>query len=244
MNDPLINKVLHPPRVTLGRWLLDLAGLFMPPLCSACDGGLMPFERALCLGCLRDLPLARFTVMPDNPVAKRFWGKVPLQDASALLHFVPGGRVQHILHRLKYKGDRRVGLLLGRLMAEDILASGRFCTVDAILPVPLHPRKERRRGYNQSAVLAQGMREVWHVPVWTDVLVREVRTATQTRRGRLERWRNVRTAFATPRPDVLRDRHVLLVDDVVTTGATLEACAAVLAEVPGTRVSVYTAAYA
>src|SRR5690606_13451945 len=161
-----------------------------------------------------------------------------------LLHFVPGGRVQHILHRLKYKGDRRVGLLLGRLMAEDILASGRFCTVDAILPVPLHPRKERRRGYNQSAVLAQGMREVWHVPVWTDVLVREVRTATQTRRGRLERWRNVRTAFATPRPDVLRDRHVLLVDDVVTTGATLEACAAVLAEVPGTRVSVDTAAYA
>ncbi|MDX9751737.1 MAG: ComF family protein [Flavobacteriales bacterium] len=244
MDDPLINKVLHPPPVTWGRWLGDLVGLFMPPLCSACDRGLMPFERALCLDCLRDLPLARFGGFADNPVAQRFRGRVRIEAASALLRFVPGGKVQRVLHRLKYANDERAGLLLGRLMAEDILRCGRFATVDAIVPVPLHPRRKRQRGYNQSEVLARGMREAWDVPVRCEALTRAVRTATQTRRGRIERWSNVRTAFTVPRPAEVQGRHLLLVDDVVTTGATIEACATALLAVPGARVSVYTAAFA
>ncbi len=244
MNAPLINKVLNPPRVDAGRWLADFTALFMPRLCSGCDNGLMPFERALCLECLSDLPLARFTAEAENPVAKRFSGRVELVAAAALVHFTSQGRVQRALHRLKYKGDHRVGHLLGRLMAEDMRESGRFAEVDAIIPVPLHPRKQRQRGYNQSAVLAAGMQEVWDMPILGHALKRAMVTTSQTRQGRWERWQNVRTAFRVEDPAQLRGRHVLLVDDVVTTGATVEACATALLAVPDVRLSFYAAAFA
>ena len=244
MNGPLINKVLNPPRVTGATWLADLAALFMPRLCSGCNNGLMPFEQGLCLECLRDLPLARFTNDPDNPVAMRFQGRVPLEHASALLHFTPGGKVQHLLHRLKYKADHHSGRIIGRLMAEDILRSGRFTSVDAMVPVPLHRRKERQRGYNQSLVLAEGMRSGWDRPIVHTAVQRITRTSSQTRRGRWDRWHNVKTAFHVPAPAQIEGKHLLLIDDVVTTGATAEACAAVLLAVPGVRVSLYTAAFA
>lgn len=152
--------------------------------------------------------------------------------------------VQRILHRLKYAHDREVGLVLGRLMAKDLLASSRFKDVDAFLPVPLHPRKERMRGFNQSQVLVDGMRQVWNLPSTGRELMRVVRTPSQTKRGRLDRWLNVKEAFQLPDPEALRDKHVLIIDDVVTTGATIEGCVKALSVVPGIRISLYTAACA
>lgn len=244
MNGPLINKVLNPPKATLRLWLADFAALFLPRRCSACDTGLMRFERSICMDCLEDLPRTRFHDDPLNPVERLFHGKVLLGAASAFLHFNRSGKVQHLLHRLKYASDREAGLVLGRLMAEDLMTSVRFRDVDTFLPVPLHPRKERMRGYNQSQVLVDGMREVWPLPSAGKDLLRVVRTPSQTRRGRLDRWRNVKEAFQLPDPEAFRDRHVLLVDDVVTTGATIEGCVKALSGVPGLRISLCTVACA
>ena len=152
--------------------------------------------------------------------------------------------VQHMLHHLKYRGDTAVGLELGKRMAEEAMASRRFGDVDVVLPVPLHRRKLKQRGYNQAQVLVDGMCQVWPLRQAGTGLLRVVHTSTQTRRGRLARWGNVKEAFQLADPGELRNAHVLLVDDVVTTGATLESCAKALLHVPGIRVSVLACACA
>lgn len=224
--------------------LRDLIGLVLPRCCAGCDRPLMRAENSICLHCLQDLPRTRFHEDPRNRVEQLFHGRLPITAASAFLHFSRDGMVQRMLHRLKYQGDRPTGLELGSRMAMDLMGSARFSTVDAVLAVPLHPRKLHQRGYNQAQVLVDGMREVWPLRDPGAGLLRIVRTATQTRRGRLDRWRNVEEAFRLHDAGALRDAHVLLVDDVVTTGATIEACARQLQEVPGIRISVFTCACA
>lgn len=240
MNTALFNKVVHPLR----RGLHDLAGLLLPRRCAGCDDVLRATEEAICAVCLEDLPRTRFTDAADNPVARIFWGRVELTGATALLHFDKRGLAQRLLHRLKYKGDRNVGRELGRLLGQELAAWERMPAVDVVLPVPLHPRKERERGFNQSALIAEGLREALGLADHGALLERVLHTASQTRKGRAERWVNVKEAFRVQDPSRLRDRHVLLVDDVVTTGATLESCARALLQVPGTRVSVATVAFA
>lgn len=244
INGTLINKVLNPKRASPGIWLKDLVALFLPRRCAGCDTGLMRFEEVLCLKCLNDLPRTRHLDDPANRVEQLFWGKCTLQAAGAFLYFTPGGMVQRMLHRLKYHHDKEVGLWLGRSMAMELMTSARFDTVDLLMAVPLHPRKERQRGYNQSQVLVEGMRQAWPLATADRSLMRIVRTTTQTRKGRLDRWRNVKEAFEVGDPGALAGRHVLLVDDVVTTGATLEGCIAALSAVPDLRISVCTVACA
>lgn len=243
-NGALINKVLNPQKATIATWVDDLIGLFIPRLCPGCDDALMGFEEVVCLNCLSDLPRTRFHDDPNNKVEQLFWGKVPLVAASAFLQFSRSGKVQHMLHQLKYAQDRKVGLFLGKLMAQELRESTRFQDVDTFMPVPLHPKKERKRGFNQSQVLVDGMCEVWPLEVAGRDLMRVVKTPSQTRRGRMDRWMNVKEAFHLPDPEALRDRHVLLVDDVVTTGATIEGCVKALSGVPGIRISLFTAACA
>lgn len=231
-------------RSTIALWASDFAALLLPRRCAGCDAGLLRFEHCLCSICFKDLPKTRYHDDPDNSVEQLFKGKVELKAASAFLYFAPTGKVQRMLHLLKYKNDRQVGIFLGRLMAEDLMISERFRTVDSFLPVPLHPRKEFMRGYNQAEVLVNGMQQKWPLPSIGKGLVRVVRTPSQTRRSRLERWLNVKEAFHLPEPEKLRGRHVLIVDDVVTTGATLEGCVLALSKVPDIRISVYTVACA
>ena len=222
----------------------DLVGLFLPRRCAACDNGLLRHEESLCLGCTEELPRTRFHSDPQNKVEQLFWGRIPLSAASSFLQFTRGGMVQHMLHRLKYNGDRDIGMTLGRLMAEEVMQCPRFADVRIALPVPLHPRKERQRGFNQSQVLVDGMREVWPLKNLDRELLRVVSTSTQTKRGRMERWGNVKEAFQLAHPEALHDEHVLLVDDVITTGATIESCAIALMHVPGIRISVFSCACA
>ena len=227
-----------------GNLFHDLAGLFLPRRCSGCTTVLLRHEGAICGSCLADLPLTRFHDDGHNPVEQVFLGRLRLEAASALLSFTRDGIVQHLLHRLKYRGDREAGLELGRLMARAAMASRRFASVDTAIAVPLHPSKLRQRGYNQAQVLVDGMRELWPLRDPGRELLRIARTRTQTKKGRLERWANVKNAFQLTDPETLRDAHVLLVDDVVTTGATIEACTRALSSVPGIRFSVFTCAYA
>jgi ComF family protein len=240
-NGALFNKVVHP----VLRGFRDVTGLFLPRHCAGCDEALMAHERALCNACCEDLPRTRFHDDATNPVEQVFWGRVELASATALLYFDKRGSVQRLLHRLKYKGDREIGLELGRRLGSELKAASRFHTVDVVLAVPLHRRKERERGYNQSEVLAEGLREAMGIEPGPQRLERVVHTDSQTRKGRMDRWHNVKHAFQLSGPGSLEGRHVLLVDDVVTTGATLEGCVSTLQElVPGVRVSVATVAFA
>ncbi|MBN1158100.1 MAG: ComF family protein [Bacteroidales bacterium] len=199
-------------------------------------------EQVLCLPCMLELPRTGFHADPENDVARMFWGRVPVEHATAFMYFYKDSRYRQILHELKYRGQCHVGVEMGRIFGSE-LKSTPFEQVDLVHPVPLHRRKQRKRGYNQSALIAKGVAEVLGKPMEAGLIRRTVNTDTQTRKSRYERWENVAGIFSVKDPERLKDRHVLLVDDVVTTGSTLEACAAALIDLGHVRVSVAVLAY-
>jgi ComF family protein len=219
------------------------AGLVFPRYCAACGNALYRNEDVLCMGCHADLPRTGFHLDPENEVAQIFWGRVPVVNATSFIYFVKGSKYQQILHELKYNGQKKIGPVMGQMFGSE-LKNTPFSTADIIIPVPLHPSKLRKRGYNQSELIAAGMGEVLHLPVETSAISRAIDTSTQTHKSRYERWENVRYIFHCENPGVLKDKHVLLVDDVITTGATLEACASCLIPVEGIKISLASLAFA
>ena len=225
-------------------WVDALLNLFYPNLCYACSRNLPSGSDPICLTCQYKLPRTdHHHHTEDNAFTQRLWGRVELQAAAAFLHFVKDGRVQQLLHQLKYSGQSRVGVYLGKIYGQTLRESGAFSTIDGIVPVPLHPKKEKVRGYNQAAKFAQGLSEALQRPCRYP-LRRAVFTPTQPRMTRAERLRNVGRAFALPDPKMIEGQHLLLVDDVITTGATLEACANTLLKAPGVRLSMAAIAIA
>lgn len=222
----------------------DIISLFYPRLCAGCDTSLVKGEEVLCLRCIADLPRTNYHLSGDNPVFQQFIGRVPLELATSFCRFDKGGRLQHLLHQLKYKGNREVGHKLGLLLGFDLAQSIAYCGIDAIVPVPLHPKKERKRGFNQSAEICKGLSEAMNRPLIEDNLIRAVYTDSQTRKGRFERWENVSGIFTVKNGSAFAGKHLLLVDDVVTTGATLEACCIPLFNIPQVKVSIATLATA
>jgi ComF family protein len=220
----------------------DLISLFYPRLCAGCDTPLVKGEETLCLNCLADLPRTNYHLHDDNPIYQIFIGRVNITLATSFCRFDKGGRLQHLLHQLKYKGNREVGRKMGILFGFDLIHSSLYQDIDAIIPVPLHPKKEKKRGFNQSIEICKGLSESMNRPIISGNLVREVHTASQTRKGRFERWENVSGIFKVRNGDSLVGKHLLIVDDVVTTGATLEACCEPLLKIPGVRVSIATLA--
>ena len=227
----------------LHTWLDALSSLFYPNLCLACSKNLPPSSGFLCVSCSYKLPKTDFHLHQENPLTERFWGRVQLQAGTACYHFSKSGRTQQLLHRLKYEGKKEVGIEIGKLHGSVLREAPLFRDVDLIVPVPLHLKKQRLRGYNQSALYARGLSERLGVP-WQEALKRTAYTDSQTRKSRMERFANVEKVFKLPSTDAVAGKHVLLVDDVITTGATLEACAHRLLAAPGTRVSVATIAIA
>lgn len=225
-------------------YLKGLFALFFPKVCSACSGVLAANEDLLCIACLMELPKTQFHTDSENPVAKGFWGRVPVAAATSFLYFEKGGHVQHLLHNLKYKGQKELGHKLGLLYGTELKEHNWPGGVDVVLPVPLHKRKQRKRGYNQSWHFAQGMAAGLEAIAVENVLVKTVSTQSQTKKSREERIANVKEVFGLNNAGSLQGKHVLLVDDVITTGATIEACVQVLAQVPGITVSVASIAYA
>jgi ComF family protein len=205
-------------------WWLDLAMLFFPVTCIICGKRLGSFTDVLCLECEYNLPRTGFRDHVNNPVSRAFWGRIPLEMGTSLLRFDKGSAYQSLLHELKYKGNRRVGYYLGRLLGKELIHSS-FDSCDIMVPVPLHPKRHRKRGYNQSEIIASGISLVTGIPVVTDLLERTVHHHSQISLGRYERFRNISGNFrvSTNAPDV-NGLKILLVDDVVTTGSTLEAC--------------------
>ena len=222
----------------------DLWKLFFPQCCLVCGKILLEGEEYLCFHCLSDMPRTHFHLHKDNVMEKELWGKLPLERASAYLYYTKGGDVKKLLVDLKYRGNADLGCFLGRCMTREMLSSGFFQGVDGIIPVPLHPRKQKIRGYNQSIMLANGISSITNIPVWSDLLVRTQFTESQTRKGSYERWLNVKDIFECTSPERLIGKHVLLVDDVFTTGATLVACADAFRQIPDLRFSVLTLALA
>jgi ComF family protein len=180
----------------------------------------------------------------DNPVEKIFWGRVKIERATSFFLFVKGSPYQNMLHQLKYKGRQDLGIYLGELFGRDLTEQESFRHFDLIIPVPLHPDKEKKRGYNQSRLIAQGISNILKVPVDTEVLNRKTFTQTQTKKSRYERWENVEDVFEIQTDKNIAGKHILLVDDVLTTGATLEGCSQTLLKASDVKISVVTLAYA
>lgn len=223
----------------------DLLHLFYPNLCRLCGNPLVRGETQICLHCLSDLPRTHYHRKENNPVEQLFMGKIPFRQASAFLRYEKGGAVQRLLHTLKYHENSEMGYWLGRLAAQELQKDDSpLCGTDLLLPVPLHPRKEKERGYNQAAEIARGLQAVWHTPIDTQALRRTRFTDTQTRRSVYNRWENVQDIFSVADSSLLKGKHILIVDDVVTTGSTLSAVAAAVLAVPGTSVSLFSIAVA
>lgn len=222
----------------------DFISFFYPDTCYACGNSLFRHEKVLCTQCLQHLPKTNYHLHPGNPLDKVFWGRVKIEQATALYYYSKGGKVQHLIHQLKYKGKKEVGIYLGKLLGTELKELPAYHDISAVLPVPLHPRKQRKRGYNQSEQFAIGLSEAMGIRMEAGSFIRKVATETQTKKSRLARWENVKEIFAVTNPVSIEGRHLLLVDDVVTTGATIESCASVLLTLPGVKVSVASIAFA
>ena len=222
----------------------DFMSLFFPRICAACGNSLLKREDTICLSCEFHLPRTNFHLLQDNPVFNLFRGKVNLESAASYLYFNKGSKAQSLIHQLKYKDRRDIGICLGKQYGQYLKTSPLFNNVQLILPVPLHPKKLKKRGYNQSEQFALGLSQSMSLPIINNVLVRIKETDTQTNKSRIKRWENVADVFAIRNKEIIENKHVLLVDDVITTGATLESCAKTLELITGVKISVVTIAVA
>lgn len=224
-------------------WLEGLAHIFFPNLCPACGNYLPLGCPVVCLSCEAKLPFTGYHMLDENPFTDRFMGRVPLKSGSAMLHFTKGGKTQELLHHIKYRGRQKLAFAFGEWYGETLKAKG-ATKVDLIIPVPLHQKKMKKRGFNQSDAWGQGLGKVLGVPCSSQFLLRVRHTDTQTRMSRMERLLNVEKAFELKQCKDLEGKHILLVDDVLTTGATLEACGQKILEIEGTSLSMATLAIA
>lgn len=225
--------------------ITDIRDFFFPRLCVVCGTQLKQSEEKICLPCMAGLPHAALGNTPGNAMERCFWGRFPVERASAMFYYAKDGDVAQILYAMKYHGRKDVCATMGRLMAEELVHSGFFDGISYLIPVPLHPARLRQRGYNQSERLAHGVSAVTGIPVLADAVARTRNNTTQTHQGSFSRWANTEGLFqATAASARLSHKHVLLIDDVLTTGATLTACADALSGIEGLHVSVLTLAWA
>jgi ComF family protein len=216
----------------------DFLSLFFPNFCQGCQGNMVKGEEILCTKCLADIPYLNYYGLEDNPIVNRFVGRAQIKHGWAMLKFHKAGLVQNLLHQIKYNNRPEIGERLGKIFAVNVALHGFETEFDLLIPVPLHKNKKRTRGYNQSEMIAKGMAEVLHIPHSDSVVERLTATATQTKKSRIERWENVNFAFRVMDRSQISGRRILIVDDVITTGATIEACAKCLLEAGAAEISV------
>lgn len=230
--------------MTLRELFENVVNLFYPRVCAACGDTLLKDEETVCLKCRYLLPKTGYELHADNPLAQMFYGRVRFHAITACFFFAKQGKVQHLIHELKYKGNWEAGVFLGQQLGESLKNAPLFQGIDYLVPVPLHPKREKKRGYNQSLMIARGIAEVTGIAIGDRFLVRGVNTATQTKKSKEERFQNVKDIFQVYHAEELQGKHILLIDDVLTTGATLESCAHKFEDIPGITISAATAACA
>ena len=221
------------------RWINDLKELLFPRYCKVCRRRLMHSEQHLCINCLLELPRTHYERDPNNLLMQHLMEWPEVIRATAYFNYYKEGKYSSLIHHLKYYDHPEVGTYLGRLAATELKAGEFFDGIDLIVPVPLSKKKQRQRGYNQCDYIARGISEITGIAMCTDCIERSVNTDTQTAKGRIERWKNTEGIFRITNAEVLKDKHILLLDDVATTGATLHACISTLLTVPGVRISVF-----
>jgi ComF family protein len=225
-------------------WLKDFISLIYPHLCASCGKTLHRHENCICSFCKISFPETNYHKYQDNPITKIFWGRAEIYSAAAFCYFRKGDNMQQIMHQLKYNGNWRVGQEMGKLYGEILKEADLFKEAKVLVPVPLHRKRKRKRGYNQAEVIANGLSVAMHIPVDAGTLVRGKANETQTRKTHYERWKNVDSIFEITNMNAFKNKHIIVVDDVITTGSTMEACVQSLLQVEGIKVSVVTLACA
>ena len=217
----------------------SLLHLLFPQICAGGANDLVDKDSVLCMRCMSSLPETGFEKFRGNPVEKIFWGRLKIESATAQFYFTKDSLMQRLMHQFKYKGNKAIGLQLGKIMGKQLQISGNF-VVDALVPLPLFAAKQKKRGYNQATVLCEGISLITGIPVLDKAVIRPAHTETQTKKNRIERWKNIEGRFVLSGGVSISGKHVLLVDDVVTTGATLESCGSELLQAEGLKLSIAT----
>lgn len=227
----------------MNTYFNDLLHVFLPQVCLACSESLLHHEEVLCTACYYHLPLTDFHLDDKNETAQQLWGKLDFVQAVSMLYLSKSSRVEKLMHRLKYQNQPEIGVYLGKMYAQKLSAIGFFETIDLIAPIPIHRSKLRKRGYNQASQFAKGLSEATKVPWGEQTLLRTVASVSQTQKSRLERYDNVEGVFSVNELHAVSGKHILLVDDVLTTGATISVAGNALIDA-GAQVSVMTIARA
>ncbi|WP_347172627.1 ComF family protein [Polaribacter uvawellassae] len=225
------------------KWLHDILHLFFPKICITCESKLLQSEKIICTLCRHDLPIICYKDYKDNKITKAFYGRIPIEKANSFLFYRKDGKTKDLIHALKYKGNQEVGTFIGDWLGNIIKNSNEFTDIDCIIPVPLHPKKQKKRGYNQLTTFGLTLSKHIEKPYVEDVLIRTSTSKTQTFKQRFERFSNNDTKFSVPNLSTLKNKHVLLIDDVITTGATLESCCKELLNAENIKISIVTMAY-
>ena len=225
------------------KLLKDFFYLFYPNICANCKEQLLQNEKVICTFCRHDLPLTNFKSYTRNKVSSIFSGRITIEKAYALLFFRKQGITKNLIHDLKYKGNESVGVFFGNWIGEIVVKNKEFSTVDFIVPVPIHAKKKKIRGYNQVTKFGECLSMHLKVPLNEDILIRQSATKTQTLKSRFERFNDLESKFLARNTSIFKEKHILIIDDVITTGATLEACAKELLKTPGIKISILTMAY-
>jgi ComF family protein len=227
----------------ISTYTKSLIHFIFPHQCEGCGTDILNEKDLLCTKCLHQLPATNFFLLPNNPVEKIFYGRTAIEHAAAAYYFTKESLLQHLLIQLKYRNNKNAGIALGNQVGFLLNKANRFATIDVLVPLPLNPKKESKRGYNQATAICEGITTIFNKPIILNAVERILFTETQTKQDRTHRWQNMQHVFAVKNRTAIEGKHILLVDDVVTTGATLEACAAVMNELPNTKVSIATVAY-
>jgi len=224
--------------------LKSIVNVFFPKVCYACNNLLNDKVDTICLDCRHDLPITNFHFDNNRAVAKVLYGRAKIENGTALFRFVKKGHVQQLIHNLKYKGHEYIGFVLGNWLGAELKTLEAYKTIDMVIPVPLHKKKLKSRGFNQVAKFGEQIAKALHADYMDDVLLKITNAKTQSKKGRIARWIDSEELFAIKNITTIENKHILLVDDIITTGATLEACISVLNEAKNIKISIATMAIA
>lgn len=228
---------------TIKNTFQSISHLFFPQLCLGCGNDTVQNNEPICIECLYKLPETNFEQIEENAVSKALSGRVPFTQACALYYFTKQSILQSLILQLKYKHQTNVGITLGKLMGQKLAESKLYQTIDTLIPLPLHPKKLRQRGYNQAQLLCEGIQNIWNKPIINNAVIRQYNTKTQTKKDRTHRWENMEGVFTIKNEQLLMNKHILLVDDVITTGASIEAFYQAVQYISGIKISICTLAY-